>query len=100
MIGPSDLKKLASVIDPAKESQLLRGFETEDVPTDYDVEHLDYGYVAQCSDMHELATLLRVLRSGKEGIYIDLENAIIERMEHLCPQLRRCVSGQQACAHG
>ncbi|KAI9223702.1 hypothetical protein BC828DRAFT_375332 [Blastocladiella britannica] len=47
---------------------------------EYDVEHLDYGYVRECTDLHELRVLSAVLRSGKEGLYPDLETAIEDRI--------------------
>ena len=44
----------------------------EEVP-DVDVKHLDYEYIKKCTDKAELKNILLVLRSGKEGLWPDLE---------------------------
>jgi hypothetical protein len=54
MLGPQDVKNLASMIDPTME------FESE--RTEVDIEHLDYGYVATCTDKRELYAMLDYLK--------------------------------------
>ncbi|TPX48028.1 hypothetical protein SeLEV6574_g02295 [Synchytrium endobioticum] len=56
------------------------------IPDLYDVEHLDFGYVAQCPDANELVDLYAVLKSGKEGIWEHLESAVLARIRLLDPQ--------------
>jgi hypothetical protein len=31
------------------------------------IDHLDYAYVRECTDVPEVEEILRILRSGKEG---------------------------------
>ena len=50
--------------------------EDENVP----IEHLDYGYVEKCTDANELHSILRVLKSGREGRYFELEKFVEQRM--------------------
>jgi hypothetical protein len=37
-----------------------------------EVEMLDYGYVNECTDWKQMSAIVRVLKSGKEGIYPDV----------------------------
>ncbi|KAL5034908.1 hypothetical protein RTP6_002685 [Batrachochytrium dendrobatidis] len=90
MLGPRDLQQIAKVVDPKNESEFLNQYTVPDV-ADYNVEHLDYAYVETCKDVSELSMLLKVLKSGKEGFYPALEEAILVRIETLCPQLKRIV---------
>ncbi|KAJ1512686.1 hypothetical protein HMI54_015478 [Coelomomyces lativittatus] len=61
----------------------------EDVlPEDYFIEHFDYGYVNQCTSIRELKQMIAVLRSGKEGIYEDLEKAMKDRITVLGGSLK------------
>ncbi len=50
--------------------------EDENVP----IEHLDYAYVEKCADPHELHRILRVLKSGREGRYFELEKFVEKQM--------------------
>lgn len=37
-----------------------------------EIEMLDYGYVQECNDCNKLQSILKVLKSGKEGHYPDV----------------------------
>ncbi|XP_032375127.1 sperm-associated antigen 1 [Etheostoma spectabile] len=52
------------------------------------VEHLDYGYIEKCKDVKYLEKILRVLRSGDEGIYPHLINFCESHLEKLDPTSR------------
>ncbi|CAK4082665.1 unnamed protein product [Aphanomyces euteiches] len=52
---------------------------------DVDVDMLDYDYVAKCSDVDTLKNILVVLRSGKEGRYPQLEEAVESRLLQVLP---------------
>ncbi|XP_034729847.1 sperm-associated antigen 1-like [Etheostoma cragini] len=52
------------------------------------VEHLDYGYIEKCKDVKYLERILRVLRSGDEGIYPHLINFCESHLEKLDPTSR------------
>ncbi|KAM9310050.1 sperm-associated antigen 1 [Pholidichthys leucotaenia] len=52
------------------------------------VEHLDYGYIKKCEDRKYLEEILRVLRSGEEGLYPDLIKFCESHLEKLYPQSR------------
>lgn len=71
-----DLHSLQGVLDP---SSIKVGFSEED----YDVGHLDFTYISTCLDLVELEYLLRKLKSGEEGCYPQLEDAIQTRMESI-----------------
>ena len=60
-------------------------------PRDYDITHLDYDYIKTCTDTAELQLLLRALKSGKEGIWEQLEEAIERRLSALDPNYFRYV---------
>ena len=49
------------------------------------IEHLDYGYIAGCSDIKYIEKLLKVLRSGKEGLFPDLIGFTENRLRLLSP---------------
>ncbi|RKO89858.1 hypothetical protein BDK51DRAFT_28191 [Blyttiomyces helicus] len=83
LLKTNDIQNLSKVLDPSKDGE---EFERE-APSDYDVTHMDFGYVEKCTDIAELKTLLRVLKSGKEGIYTELEDAMQRRIEELDPSL-------------
>ncbi|XP_064614631.1 LOW QUALITY PROTEIN: sperm-associated antigen 1-like [Liolophura sinensis] len=55
---------------------------------DIPLSHLDYKYVEGCSDVKELEKILKVLRSGDEGRYPDLERTCEEKIEQLNPDSR------------
>ncbi|KNE57117.1 hypothetical protein AMAG_02867 [Allomyces macrogynus ATCC 38327] len=69
------------------------------VPEDYDAERLDYGYVRTATDLLELKKLLAVLRSGKEGLYPDLERAFKERIVELGGMLKKKPAKASTSAH-
>ncbi|XP_034384847.1 sperm-associated antigen 1-like isoform X2 [Cyclopterus lumpus] len=52
------------------------------------VEHLDYGYIAQCRDVKYLESIWRVLSSGDEGIYPHLIEFCESHLEKLDPRSR------------
>ncbi|KAJ3413513.1 Sperm associated antigen 1 [Chytridiales sp. JEL 0842] len=81
-IAPNDIKSLMNTMNPAGDT----GAEDVDVAPDaYDVEQLDFAYVAKCKDPANLRKLLAVLRSGKEGYYPELERAFENKIEQLDP---------------
>ncbi|KAJ3068835.1 hypothetical protein HDU98_008042 [Podochytrium sp. JEL0797] len=53
---------------------------------EYEVGCLDYSFLPKCKDVRELANLLNVLRSGREGSYPDLERAFEQRITELDPK--------------
>ena len=56
----------------------------DDVP----VEHLDFSYVRSCENESELAKIIHVLRSKKEGDYPALEAAAEQKLQSLNPSHR------------
>ncbi|XP_045900678.1 sperm-associated antigen 1-like isoform X2 [Micropterus dolomieu] len=52
------------------------------------VEHLDYDYIEKCKDVKYLEKILRVLRSGDEGIFPHLINFCESHLEKLNPRSR------------
>ncbi|KAM3614057.1 uncharacterized protein V6R79_009247 [Siganus canaliculatus] len=52
------------------------------------VEHLDYGYIDKCKDVKYLEKVLKVLRSGEEGIYPHLISFCESHLEKLDPRSR------------
>ncbi|XP_048880371.1 sperm-associated antigen 1-like isoform X2 [Brienomyrus brachyistius] len=52
------------------------------------VEHLDYVYIQNCSDLRYLETIVDVLRSGEEGMYPHLTEFCEKRIEKLNPKSR------------
>ncbi|KAM6909719.1 sperm-associated antigen 1-like [Xenentodon cancila] len=57
---------------------------TQKVP----VEHLDYDYIGKCKDVKYLEKVLKVLRSGEEGIYPHLIQFCENHLENLNPKSR------------
>ncbi|KAJ2993736.1 Sperm associated antigen 1 [Globomyces sp. JEL0801] len=82
MLGPEELKRMAQMIDPNQESEMLYANHKNQ---DIDISHLDYAYVASCQNYREIETLLDYLKTGKEGYYPDLEEAMTKRIEQLNP---------------
>ncbi|KAJ3258222.1 Sperm associated antigen 1 [Chytriomyces hyalinus] len=82
-LSQSDVKQLASTFAAGGEQDAHAN--SDDTITDYDVECLDYSFLqtASAKDLDRLVSLLRVLRSGKEGIYPDLERAFEDKIVHL-----------------
>ena len=56
MLATSDLKRMASMIDPTNSNIEMGPIE------EVDINHLDYGYVKTCEDLPELVSLLAYLR--------------------------------------
>ncbi|XP_067323439.1 sperm-associated antigen 1 [Anolis sagrei] len=52
------------------------------------IEHLDYKYIEQCTDVKYLENILRILRSGEEGLYPDLILFCEKHIETLAPNSR------------
>ncbi|XP_051574965.1 sperm-associated antigen 1 isoform X1 [Myxocyprinus asiaticus] len=52
------------------------------------VEHLDYSFIQNCSDLKHLEQILRVLRSGQEGFYPHLIEFCEKHIEKLDPKSR------------
>ncbi|KAH0617533.1 hypothetical protein JD844_015882 [Phrynosoma platyrhinos] len=52
------------------------------------IEHLDYKFIEQCTDVKYLEKILRILRSGEEGFYPDLTLFCEKRIESLAPNSR------------
>ncbi|CAH3194909.1 unnamed protein product [Porites evermanni] len=50
------------------------------------IEHLDYRYVEGCKNAKELEKILKVLRSGEEGVYPDLIEFTEERLKKVNPK--------------
>ncbi|GBG24721.1 Peptidyl-prolyl cis-trans isomerase FKBP5 [Hondaea fermentalgiana] len=63
--------------------------EPEEALPDVPVEHLDYGYIEKCKDADELRDILRVLQSGKEGRWYELERACEKKMVECMPAKER-----------
>lgn len=57
---------------------------TPEVP----IEWLEIPYIRECSNQNDLAAIISVLRSGKEGVYPHLESAAEKRMRELNPSHR------------
>lgn len=59
----------------------------ENQRTKYDVplSHLDHKYIPQCKDVKELEKILKVLRSGTEGTFPDLEKLTEDQIQSLDP---------------
>lgn len=55
---------------------------------DIPVDHLSYEYVGQCSNKKELERIVRILRSGEEGIYPDLIKVAEDKLKKLAPNSR------------
>jgi tetratricopeptide (TPR) repeat protein len=64
------------------------GGEQEPLP-DVAVDKLDYAYVDSCENAGELKDILRVLQSGKEGRWYDLEKHVEARLVSVLPAKER-----------
>ncbi|KAM8735287.1 sperm-associated antigen 1 [Acanthopagrus schlegelii] len=69
-------------------SALQYQYTTGDNSGKVPVEHLDYKYIEECKDVKYLEKILRVLRSGDEGIYPHLINFCESHLEKLDPRSR------------
>lgn len=65
-------------LEPKKKT-LLQKFQ---IP----IENLDYKYIENCSNVTELGRMLRILRSGEEGYYPDLQAKCENRLQLLDPK--------------
>ncbi|ORZ33670.1 hypothetical protein BCR44DRAFT_1195263 [Catenaria anguillulae PL171] len=88
MLSPTDITGLRQLTDLGNPAATTDGTAASTGPKSisidqYEVEHLDYGYVRTCTDVNELHVLLAVLRSGKEGLYPELETFIEGRIQSL-----------------
>ncbi|KAJ8664253.1 hypothetical protein QAD02_005915 [Eretmocerus hayati] len=61
-----------------KKQSLLQKY---DIP----VEHLSFEYIKECNNVKEIERIIRILRSGEEGRYPDLEARAESRLEELSP---------------
>jgi tetratricopeptide (TPR) repeat protein len=61
----------------------------QDPLPDVAVDKLDYAYVDKCESAGELKDILRVLQSGKEGRWYDLEKHVEARLVSLLPAKER-----------
>ncbi len=52
---------------------------------DIPLNHLDYKYITECNKLKELEKILKVLKSGTEGRYPDLERHCEEKIRSLDP---------------
>lgn len=55
---------------------------------DIPLAHLDYKYIEECNDVKYLEKILRILRSGEEGRYPEMERQCEEKIEALNPTSR------------
>ncbi|XP_061185926.1 sperm-associated antigen 1-like [Saccostrea echinata] len=55
---------------------------------DIPVAHLDYKYIDECNDVKYLEKILKVLRSGSEGRYPEMEKQCEDKIEKLNPASR------------
>ena len=53
---------------------------------DIPLSHLDYQYISNCNKLKELEKILKILRSGSEGRYPDLERYCEEKIGSLDPE--------------
>jgi len=81
MINSKDLRAFTK--------QILNEDDDYEDLNDYDVNHLDYHYIEKCSDIRELKKLLKILKSGKEGYFLQMEDAIQKKLEELDPSLKK-----------
>ncbi|XP_043237539.1 sperm-associated antigen 1-like [Amphibalanus amphitrite] len=65
---------------------------------DLDIEQLDYKYIGQCTKVKTIENILRVLRSGQEGVYPDLVRFTEERLRTLKPSSALLRTEQPATA--
>ncbi|GAB1601183.1 sperm-associated antigen 1-like [Argonauta hians] len=52
------------------------------------LDHIDFAYVNKCTDVKELEKIYKVLRSGEEGHYAELEKCCEEKLRKLHPNSR------------
>lgn len=64
--------------DSRKKQSLLQKYN---IP----LEELDFDFVNRCQDPLRIERILRILKSGEEGTYPDLENCVVARLKELKP---------------
>lgn len=52
------------------------------------LNHLDFGYIKNCNDVKELEKIYKLLKSGEEGTYVELEKCCEEKLTKLHPNSR------------
>lgn len=52
------------------------------------LDHLDFGYIKKCNDVKELEKIYKLLMSGEEGTYLELEKCCEEKLRKLHPNSR------------
>ncbi|XP_067140151.1 sperm-associated antigen 1-like [Centruroides vittatus] len=62
------------------------------------IEHLDFKYIENCSDVAEISRILRILRSGEEGFYPQLTERCEQRLHQLDPK-NKLLRQQTAACH-
>uniref|UniRef100_A0A1B6G2D8 Sperm-associated antigen 1 n=1 Tax=Cuerna arida TaxID=1464854 RepID=A0A1B6G2D8_9HEMI len=75
----SEASQLESTL---KQRSLLRKYE---IP----IDHLSYEYIGRCNDVKQLERIVKILRSGEEGFYPDLQKATEDRLRLLNPVSRQ-----------
>ncbi|EUB64711.1 Sperm-associated antigen [Echinococcus granulosus] len=56
---------------------------------DIPLNHLDYQYITDCKKLKELEKILKVLRSGSEGRYPDLERHCEKKIQSIDPENKK-----------
>lgn len=52
------------------------------------INHLSFEYIGGCSDAKELERIVRVLRSGEEGVFPNLQKVAEDQLRHFSPNNR------------
>ncbi|XP_046566656.1 sperm-associated antigen 1-like [Haliotis rubra] len=55
---------------------------------DIPLSHLDHSYVKNCSDVKELEKIFKILKSGEEGYFPELEQLAENKLTELAPNSR------------
>ncbi|XP_047490630.1 sperm-associated antigen 1-like [Penaeus chinensis] len=71
------------------EQKLLDAFDIR-------VEQLDYGFLKECEDDKTIERIIRILRSGEEGLYPDLLKFAEDRLAEVNPESRMLLEDQPA----
>ncbi|XP_041365550.1 sperm-associated antigen 1-like [Gigantopelta aegis] len=53
---------------------------------DIPLGHIDFDYIKKCTDIKEVERILRILRTGEEGNYPELQKLTEDRLEELDPK--------------
>lgn len=72
----------------ANENTLLHSSMFHETTALYDIplNHLDFAYITDCNKLKELEKILKVLRSGSEGRFLELEKHCEEKIRSLDPE--------------